>query len=182
MPLTLRYADVPADWANRMRLGTLDYRVLGTIAGRERVEWSGSIPWSAVSVEGEQETASAFVRLSSLELTSFTLFESEARAVVSVRNPFSFPLKIAGATYRLFANGQEVGTGQVQGLLLHAKQDNALDFPIEIDHGPMLAAAGGAIASGGEIDGKLRGELQVRLPGGDIAVPLDLSGKVSLTQ
>jgi LEA14-like dessication related protein len=180
VPLTLRYADIPADWANRLRLGTLDYRVLGTVAGRDRLEWSGSIPWSGVSVEGEKETASVFVRLASLELTSFTFFESEARAVVSVRNPLSFPLKVAGASYRLFANDREVGSGQLQGLLLHAKQDNSLDFPIEIEHGQLLAAAGSALASGGEIDGQLRGELQVRLPGGDIAVPLNLSGKVSL--
>jgi len=182
LSLTVRYADVPADWANRVKLGTLDFRLVGTVAGKDRVEWSGSLPWNAISVEGEEETSSAFVRLTSLDLTSFSLFESEARAVVSVRNPFSFPLKIAGASYRLFADGREVGSGQTQGLLLHPKQDNALDFPIEIEHGAMLAAAGGALTSGGVIDGRLQGELKVRLPGGDIAVPLDLSGKVSLSQ
>jgi LEA14-like dessication related protein len=135
-----------------------------------------------VSVEGEKETASRFVRLVSLDLTHFSLLESEARAVVSVRNPFSFPLKVAGASYRVFADGSEVGSGQTQGLVLHPRQENPLDFPIEIEHGPMLAAAGSALASGGQIDGRLRGRLTVRLAGGDIEVPLDLSGKFSLTE
>jgi LEA14-like dessication related protein len=182
--LTMDYAMVPADWVDHLRLGSIEYDVHGQLAEKKLVpwHWSGSMPWSAVSVEGREETASAFIRLSSLEMTSFSLFESEARAVVTVRNPFSFPLKIAGATYRLFANGREVGSGQTQGLLLHPKQDNALDFPIGVEHGPMLAAAGGALAAGGEIDGRLQGELSVRLPGGDIAIPLDLSGKVSLSQ
>ena len=136
-----------------------------------------------MSVEGEQETASAFVRLSSLELTSFTLFESEAAG----RRLGEKSLFVPAEDRRRRPTGSSPtavrsGSGQTQGLLLQPKQDNALDFPIEIEHGSMLAAAGGALASGGEIDGRLQGTLSVRLPGGDIAVPLDLSGKVSLTQ
>jgi LEA14-like dessication related protein len=97
-----------------------------------------------------------------------------------VRNPFAFPLKVASATYRLFANGREVGSGETRGLLLHPKQDNALDFPAELDHSALLGAAGGALASGGEVDGRLNGVLVVRLPGGDLPVPLDLSGRFAL--
>ena len=182
VPLSLRYADIPADWANRFRPGALDVRLEGSVEGKEPVHWTASVPWNAIQVDGEKETVAQFVRLTSLELTRFSLFESEAQAVVSVRNPFSFPLKIAGASYTVFANDAEVGSGRTQGLLLHAGQDNVLDFPIEIEHGPMLAAAGSALSSGGQIDGRLRGRLAVRLPGGDIEVPLDLSGKFSLTE
>ena len=120
------------------------------------------------------------MRLGNLELTRFSLLESEARAVVHVRNPFSFPLKIAGASYRLFADGREVGSGEAPGLILHPAQDNTLEFPIEVAHGDLLAAAGSALASGGEVDGRLAGELSVRLPGGDVPVPLDLSGRINL--
>jgi len=178
--LPLRYAQIPADWASRVRPGFFDYRLPGTVAGRDRVEWAGTLPWKDVSIEGEREVVSGFVRLSSLEVTRFSLFESEARAVVSVRNPFSFPLKLAGASYRLFANGREVGSGQTPGLLLRQAQDNDLDFPIEIEHGELLGAAGSALAAGGEVDGRLVGQLSVRLPQGDVAVPLDLSGKLDL--
>jgi LEA14-like dessication related protein len=180
LPLTLRYADIPADWADRFRLGTFDYRLRGTVAGREPLEWTGTMPWGQVAVEGEKDAVSRFVRLASLQITRLSLFESEARASVAVRNPFSFPLKVASASYRLFADEREVGAGEARGLLLHPGKDNTLDFPIEIEHGELLAAAGSALASGGEIDGHLRGELRVRLPGGDITVPLDLSGRLNL--
>ncbi len=180
LSLTLRYADIPADWADRFRLGTFDYRLRGTVGGHPADGWRGSMPWKDVQVEGEKDNASKFVRLGSLQITRFSLLESEARASVSVRNPLSFPLKLAGASYRLLANGREVGSGEAHGMLLHASQDNTLDFPIEIEHAQLLSAAGSALASGGEIEGRLRGELVVRLAGGDIAVPLDLSGRLDL--
>ena len=178
--LTLRWADVPADWVSRYRPEGFDYRVRGRVGGREELDWSGSLRWNEVEVDGGRETASHYLRLGSIELTRFSLLESEARAKVAVRNPFSFPLKVAGADYRLYANGREVGAGDTRGLLLHAARESTLDFPIEIDHGQLLAAAGEALASGGEVGGRLQGRLTVRLPGGDIAVPLDLSGRLEL--
>ena len=180
IPVSLRYADVPSDWAERFRAEPLEYRVRGTVGGKERVEWSGALPWTAIAVRGDREMTSRFVRLVALELTRFSLIESEARASVAVRNPFAFPLKIASAHYRLFANGREVGSGEARGLLLHPRQENRLDFPIDMDHGSLLAAAGSALASGGRIAGRLRAELVVRLPGGDIPVPLDLAGDLAL--
>jgi len=180
VPLTLKYAEIPADWADRFRLGTFDYRLKGILGGREPIDWSGAMPWKDVGVESEKETASQFVRLGSLRITHFSLFESEARASVSVRNPLSFPLKVARVEYRLLANGREVGAGETRGLLLHAAQENTLDFPIDIEHGQLLAAAGSALAGGGEIEARLHGQLLVRLPNGDITVPLDLSGKLDM--
>lgn len=178
--LTLRWADVPADWVSRFRPEGFDYRVLGRVGGREELDWSGSLRWNQVEVDGGRETAAHYLRLGSLALTRFSMLESEARATVAVRNPFSFPLKIAGASYRLYANGREVGAGETRGMLLHGARESRLDFPIDIEHGQLLAAAGSALASGGGIGGKLQGQLTVRLPGGDIAVPLDLSGRLDL--
>ena len=180
IPVTIRYDAVPADWADRFRLDTFEVRVHGAMSGKDPVDWTATLPWRAVAVEGDREAAARFVKLGGVELTRFSLFESEATAHVSVRNPFAFPLKVASATYRLFANGREVGSGETRGLLLHPKQDNALDFPAELDHGALLGAAGGALASGGDVDGRLNGVLVVRLPGGDLPVPLDLSGRFAL--
>jgi LEA14-like dessication related protein len=180
IPITMRYSDVPADWVDRFRLQDFDYRLRGTVGGSERVEWSGVMRWADVAVEGDRETAERFVRLGSLELTSLSFFQSEAQAEVSVRNPFSFPLRVASARYDLFANGRAVGSGETQGLILHPRQENTLDLPVELEHGALISAAGSALAAGGEIDGRLQGQLQVRLASGDVAVPLDLSGRMSL--
>ena len=180
LPVKFRYADIPEDWAERFRPGAFAYHVRGSVAGGAPVNWSGSLPWTAIAVRGDREMASRFVRLVAMELTRFSLIESEARASVAVRNPFAFPLKIATANYRLYANGREVGSGETRGLLLHPRQENRLDFPIDVDHGSLLAVAGSALASGGRIAGRLQAELVVKLPAGEIPVPLDLSGDIAL--
>src|SRR5688572_10428421 len=56
LPVTLRYADVPHDWANRFRPETFDYRLEGRVAGGGPVAWSGTARWDEVGVEGERET------------------------------------------------------------------------------------------------------------------------------
>src|SRR5262245_61194665 len=180
VPLTIKYKDVPADWADRVRLADFDYRLRGT-AGGGSVEWAGTMRWADVEVEGDKETADRFVRLGSLRLTRLSFFESEAKAEVTVRNPFSFPLRVASTRYDVFANGRAVGSGETSGLLLHPARESTLDLPVAIEHGALLAAAGSALTSGGEIDGRLKGEIQIRLANGDLAVPLDLSGRFSLS-
>lgn len=180
IPVTIRYDAIPPDWADRFRLDAFELRLHGSLSGQNPIDWRSALAWSAVVVDGDRDTAARFVKLARIELTNFSLFESEAAAHVAVRNPFAFPLKVASATYRLFANGREVGSGETRGLVLHPKQENSLDFPVEIDHAALLGAAGGALASGGEIDGRLNGALVVRLPGGDVPVPLDLSGRFAL--
>ena len=180
LSMKVKYRDVPEDWIKRFRAADFDYRLRGRIAGESAVEWSGTKRWGEVSVESREEAVSGFVKLGSIALTQFSLFESAAKAEVTVRNPLSFPLTLASASYRLFANGREVGSGRAKEMILKAAQETTLPLPIDLDHGQLLAAAGAALRSGGEVEGRLRGSLVVRLHGGDIPVPLDLSGRVSL--
>jgi LEA14-like dessication related protein len=88
-------------------------------------------------------------------------------------------LKLASTRYRLLANGREVGSGATGEMILRPGQETKLNLPIDLDHGQLLAAAGSALGSGGNVEGRLRGALLVRLPGGDIPVPIDLSGRFS---
>jgi LEA14-like dessication related protein len=64
-------------------------------------------------------------------------------------------------------------------MILRPGQETTLRLPIDLDHGQLLAAAGSALSSGGDVEGRLRGALVVRLAGGDIPVPLELSGRLS---
>jgi len=175
LPVAVRYADVPADWADRFRPEGFTYR-LRSASGRE---WSGSARWQDVELEGSREAAEEYVKLDDVTLSNVSLLSSEANAQVTVRNPFSFPLKIASTQYTLFANGREVGSGGTQGMILHAAQKNRLALPIDVDHSELLSAAGGALVSGGDVAVRLQGRLVVRLKGGDVAVPLALSGHLS---
>jgi LEA14-like dessication related protein len=180
LSVKIKYRDVPEGWIKRFRVADFDYRLRGHVAGGSAIEWSGTRRWGEVSIEKREEAVSGFVKLGSIALTQFSLLESAANAEVTVRNPLSIPLKLASTSYSLFANGREVGSGSTGGMILRAGQETTLNLPIDLDHGQLLSAAGSALRSGGEVEGRLRGSLVVRLPGGDIPVPLDLSGRVSL--
>lgn len=176
----MRYRDVPEDWIKRLRASDFDYRLRGRGAGGTPIEWSGTNRWDQVEVEKGDGAASDFVKLAAIQVTEFSLFESAARADITVRNPLSFPLKLASATCRLFANGSEVGSGVAGETILRPGQETTLKLPIDLDHGQLLAAAGSALRAGGDVEGRLRGTLVVRLPGADIPVPLNLSGRFSV--
>ncbi len=179
LPVTVRYADVPADWSERFRMETFSYRLRGSVGGGAPREWTGTQAWRDVEVEADKKTEADFVKLHDVRLTEMSLLSSEAEAQVEIRNPLSFPLKIAETQYTLIVNGQEVGEGGTQGMLLHAGQNNTLTLPIEVEHGALLSAAGKALLSGGEIAARIHGHLVVRLRGGDLTVPLDLSGHLT---
>lgn len=180
IPVTLRYADVPVDWANRYRPEGFDLRVSGRVAQAEPIEWTGTRRWDEVAVGSDRATAARFLKLETLEVTELSFSESRGRAVLAVRNPFSFPLKIARARYRILANGREVGSGETRGILLRPERNNTLLLPVELDHGELIAAAGRALLSGGTVAARLSGALELRLPGGDVPIPLDLAGRLSL--
>jgi LEA14-like dessication related protein len=177
LPFVVRYADVPADWADRFQPDGFTYRLRS--AGSPGREWTGTRRWKDVEVDGSRDTMNEFVALDDVALTDVSLLSSEASARASVRNPFAFPLKIAQMTYTLFADGHEVGAGSTQGLILHPAQKNVLTLPIDVDHAALLSAAGGAVVSGGDVAVKLTGRLVVRLKGGDVAIPIALSGNLS---
>lgn len=179
LPLTVRYADIPADWADRFRPDTFTYRLRGAVAGGTGREWTGTEAWKEVAVESDKATGAEFLRLDDVRLTEMSLTSSEAEARLGVRNPLGFPLKIAETEYRLVVNGQEVGEGATHGMILHPSQKNVLSLPIEIDHAGLLSAAGRALLAGGEVAVKLYGRLVIRLRGGDLTVPLDLSGHLT---
>jgi LEA14-like dessication related protein len=180
LALTLRYADIPQDWANRFRAETFEYRVSGRVGGTEPVEWTGTARWDAVGVEGERETVRRFVRLVTLEVTDVSLFSSEGRAVVAVRNPFSFPLTVASSRYRVSADARVLGRGETRGLLLRPRQESTVLLPFEVEHGALIAAAGGAVLSGEAVPARLTGALTIRFPRGDVEIPIDLSGNLSV--
>jgi LEA14-like dessication related protein len=177
--IKIRYRDAPEDWIKRLRATDFDYRLRGRVAGGGPIEWSGTRRWGEVEVENREVAASSFVKLTSLQLTEFSLFESAARAEVTVRNPLAFPLKLASTSFRLFAEGREVGSGAAGEMILRPGQETKLTLPIDLDHGQLLAAAGSSLRSGGDVEGRLRGALVIRLPAGEIPVPLDLSGRFS---
>lgn len=176
---TLRYEDVPADWVDHLKVESFDYRVRGEVAGSTPVSWTGTLPWNQVSVSGNERTLSGFIELTSLELTALSLRHSEGRAVLAIANPFSFPLTISAASYRLRINGDDIGGGTLpRARILHARKRSALELPFTVDHGRFLAAAGFNWAVGASLDSQIDVSLSLHLASRDLTIPLKLSGRM----
>jgi LEA14-like dessication related protein len=178
LPIEVAFAKIPADWAERVRPDAFSCRLEGKVGGTTR-EWTESGNWHEVEVEAADHVQEKFLSLKDVRLTEMTLTSSEGVAELAIRNPFSFPLRIAETEYTLLAEGHEVGSGATRGLLLHPTQTNVLTLPVEIDHGALLSAAGKALLSGGDVRVELNGRLVVRMKGGDIPVPLHLTGHLT---
>ncbi len=179
LPVVIRYAELPAAWTEGFRTDTFSYRLRGTsgAAGATPREWAGTQSFHDVEFEGGD--AEKFLSLRNVRLTEMSLLSSEAVGDLAILNPLGFDVRIAEARYVLFAEGEQVGDGAARGMILHAGQRNVLELPIEIDHGSLLAAAGQALVSGGDVAVRLKGRLVLRLKGGDVVVPLDLSGHLT---
>lgn len=174
--MAIRYADIPADWVARFRPFGFDCRLTGTLGGAP-VSWVGRFTWNDVPVSGEEAVLSRFLSLEDIELTALAPSRSRGLARLRVTNPFAFPLQLARSDYRLEADGREVGRGSTRGVLVRAGT-TVLDFPIEVNHGQLLGAAGSALLTGGAVDARLVGSLTVKLSGDEVRVPLDLAGQI----
>lgn len=172
----IRYADIPADWVTRFRPDGFDYALKGTV-GTTPVEWSGRLAWEDIPVSGDETVISKFVAVDRVDLTVLQPSGSRGIARVLVTNPFAFPVEIARSVYRIEADGYPVGRGSAPGVVLK-KGATRLDFPIDLDHSQLIAAAGRAFLTGGSVEARLKGEMTVRVAGHDLRVPLDVAGQV----
>ncbi len=136
--------------------------------------WTAGGPPAAA---GETST-SVSVELTSLELTALAEKRSEARAVLKVSNPFASPVRLTAGRFVLRINGHEVGQGSLHPRTLGAHKLRGVEIPIRIDRKEFLAALGGQFDAGMQIDAELSGEIRLRLPSGDVTLPLSLPGRM----
>jgi LEA14-like dessication related protein len=176
LPVTVRYAELPEAWTEGFRTDSFTYRVRGSTEGGPARDWIGLQTFHDVEVDGER--SDKFLALQTVRLTEVSLLSSEAVAELMLVNPLGFDVRIAETRYVLFAEGEPVGEGSGRGLILRGPRRNILRLPIAIDHASLLSAAGRA-AVAGDAAVRLKGKLVLRLKGGDVAVPLDLSGRLS---
>jgi LEA14-like dessication related protein len=179
LPVVVKYASVPAAWAEGFRTDSFTYRLRGSTgaAGAAPREWAGTETFKEVEFSGGD--SDKFLSLQDVKLTEMSLLSSEAVGQLAILNPLSFDVRIAEAQYVLYADGEQVGDGAARGMILRAGQKNVLNLPISIDHASLLAAAGQALVAGGDVAVRLTGKLVLRLKGGDVVVPLDLSGHLT---
>ena len=176
--LSIRYAAVPPDWSVRFHPLSLDVALDGSAGGRP-VSWRGRVLWEDIAVSADPATAAGFLSLAEIRLTDVSFSTSRGVADLSVRNPFSFPLTIASSEYHVEAAGREIGGGATRGVLVRPSVRSVVQLPVEVENGPLAAAAGRTLFSAGDVEVRLRGWIRLRLAGGgDVRIPLDLGGRL----
>jgi len=139
-----------------------------------------TLAWTAngSSAAAAETSPSVGVELTSLELTALSEKRSEARAVLKISNPLASPVRLAAGRFVLRVNGHEVGQGSAPSRTLRAHKPKGVEIPIRIDRKGFLAALGGQFDAGMQIDAELSGEIRLRLPSGDLTLPLSLPGRM----
>ncbi len=174
--IRIRYADVPEDWARRWLPGELAYDLRGQVEGSGSVAWSGRSRWEQVRRPDNEPTLAPFVALASLQLTVLTARSADGRAVLTVTNPFSFPVTVASIGYELEVRGQEIGSATAKGRTLRARKKTFVELPFRVDARRLISAAGEGWAVGGSLDSAVEARLTLRLPGEDVSVRAQVHG------
>ena len=118
------------------------------------------------------------VTLASFELTSLSEKRTEGRAVLAIKNQYSFPIPALVATCRVRVNGKEIGNGAGQRKKIPPGKTKGITMPFVSDQDLFRKAAGGDWFVGASVDAQLEGSLTLRLPSGDVTVPLLFSHKM----
>lgn len=168
----------------RSNTASIDYRLAGALRSKgvsKPIEFQGRIPRDHVQLtESMRATLRRFIRVGQIHLTRVGLKEATADVDLDILAPFRFDLKVLEVRYRMDVGERTVSRGEREKFLLHGGRWNRSPFPIQIEYGGVLAAAGKAAVSGGQVDGTLTGVARLRLPSGELDFPFEFPVKLAL--
>lgn len=112
-----------------------------------------------------------------IDLRGVSLTGASAEVVVSVYNPNRYALKATRLSYRIDVDSVPVGSGQLRAPFEVAARDSAeARLPVRIALSG-LGAAGMSMLTGGAIPYRVRGDVTVATPVGDLTRAFDRSGR-----
>lgn len=156
----------------------------GTLSGEAgtavTVDAAGALRPGTADLVAGHELAEAFVRFAGARLSGIGLSETKGEARIAVFNPFRFDVALRGIRYELSSGGREVARGSRQGLIVRPGRENEIVLPLVVSNASAIAAAGRAVASGGNLSGNLTGQLVLKLGTGDVKLPLTGSGTIEV--
>jgi hypothetical protein len=167
----------------KANLSAIDWSLGGELSGKGKprtVKWAGSLPRDAVKLtESMQVTLRRFVSVRDVGLGNVSIGESTVNVDLEIVQPLSFDLGFIEASYELTVGGRAVASGRRERFLLHARQRNTLQCPVNLDHAALVMAVGQAAWSGG-VEGILTGVARMRVPAGNVDFPFELPVTLSL--
>lgn len=181
----LDLARIPQVLLARLHPLALDVTVDGSLAGGAGapvpVCAAGILKVGTAEVRSSAPMGASLAGFSGARFTGFSLTEVEGQATATLFNPLSFPLDVKDVVYSVWAGERKLAEGERHGVRLHAGRENAVELPISAPNAELLAALGGAVASGGRVAGRLVARVSVRVGKDQIlTVPLDLPGSIQV--
>ncbi len=168
------------------RLGgeALSVSLSGTLTGdagsRATVSARGSLRAGPPDIRASYGEAATFVRFGGARFAGLSLLETRGEATLMVFNPLGSPLDIEEIRYALSVDRRKVAEGARSKVRLHQGRENELALPIVARNSDLLAAAGDAAIQGGTVNGRLTGNVTVKMGRSHRVIPIDLPGTVSL--
>jgi hypothetical protein len=181
---SLPWADLPEKLIQLTRSDMLQVRFKGELMDGKtvtKVNWMLPAPMSAVLLtEPLKNTVQRFAKATDVQLGSLSLKSSTVNADITVQSPLVFDLRVLHATCELEIHGKVVATGIKENFILNAKRTTSLRIPVTLNHKALLSATGNVLTQMGKVEGKLVGWVRVKLPGGDVDLPLEFPIKLTL--
>jgi LEA14-like dessication related protein len=181
----LDLARIPQALLARLHPLALDVTVNGSLAGNAGapvpVCAAGILKVGTAEVRSSAPMGASLAGFSGARFTGISLTEVEGKATATLFNPLSFPLDVKDLVYAVWVGDRKLAEGERHALRLHAGRENAVELPISAPNAEILAALGGAVASGGRVAGRLVARVSLRVGKDQIlTVPLDLPGSVQV--
>jgi LEA14-like dessication related protein len=181
----LELAKIPQALLAGLHPLALDVMVNGSLAGTTGTPVPvcavGVLKIGTPDVRSSAPMGASLAGFSGASFTGFSLTEVEGQATATLFNPLSFPLDVKDVVYAVWAGGRKLAEGERHGVRLHAGRENAVELPISAPSAELLAALGGAVASGGRVAGRLVARVSLSVGKDQIlTVPLDLPGSIQV--
>lgn len=186
-PLSVRYADLPADFPRRVAGGTLPlvlrthFRAKTSLGSYEMTLVSRGAPAiaKALQVAVRGTFRSKTLRVEGYELDKLALRGVTLMLRLRAENAFAFPVRIRKARYRVTIDGRPLGEGELKTpLALPPKGTKRLRLPVRARHGATAFALGALFGANPRF--RVRGKLWIDPIGGVSEIPIDLQADASV--
>jgi hypothetical protein len=166
------------------RSDSLQLRLSGDfIEGRagKKVNWAVVANKSnLILTEPMKETVKRFAKAAELSLGGISLRDSTVNADITVQSPLGFDLRVSKISCALEIHGAVVAIGSKESFVLFTGRPTPLRIPVLIQHKALLSATGSVLSKMGKVNGKLFGTVQLRLPSGNMELPMEFPVHLNL--
>ncbi len=175
---------LPKEILTKTGTRALDLAIRGTLVGdkgeRQKICAVGVLRLGTSDIDAAWGSINQFFAFGGAHLTGLSLTEATGEAKAVFFNPFGFPIAMKDLTYSLYVGERKMAEGKREPKLIQAGRETTLDLPIRASTADLLAAAGkAAFAKAGDtVEGRLVAQVTFRIGQGEIAVPINMPGKV----